>query len=79
MLEPNHAECSHLNLEKVLGWPVDLLEALLACVGHGLHHRSMEAGTSRRGRLGASARALAGVLCVGQFGGVEESNGSDGS
>lgn len=78
MLELSHETCSHLNLEKVLGWPVDLLEALLARVGHGLHHRSVEAGTRwGRGRLGA--RALAGVLCVGQFGGVEGSNGRDGS
>lgn len=73
-----HGSSSHLNLQKVLGWPVDLFEALLARVGHGLHHRSVHAGT-RRGGGRLRARALPGVLCVGQFGGVEGSDGRDGS
>lgn len=57
---------AHFNLEKVLGRAVDLVEALLASIGHGLEDRAMQS----LGRLGVGAGAVAGILIGRQFGGV---------
>lgn len=64
---------AHLNLEKVLGRPVDLVEALLARVRHGLHDGPMQVGAPggrfRAGRGGLVAGSPSGFLLARQFGG----------
>jgi len=71
---------AHLNFEKVLGRPVDLVETLLPRVGHGLHDGPVEVGALRRrrprlgGRAGGGGLVVAaggppGVLLARQFGG----------
>lgn len=61
----------HLDLEKVLGRPVDLVEALLARVGHGLRDGPVEAGRApwRRRRRRLVAAGPPRVLLARQFGG----------
>lgn len=53
-------QATHLDLEEVLGRPVDLVKGLLARVrqtGHGLHHWFLEAGN---GPLGSDSWARRG-------------------
>lgn len=60
---------THLDLQEVLGRPVDLVEALLARVGHRLQDGPMQQ-LRRRWRCVAGAGAPARVLVGRQFGGV---------
>jgi hypothetical protein len=61
---------TNLDFEKVLRWPVDLIEALVAGIRHGLQDRPVIAWA--RGRRDVSARTtLAPFLACRQFGGVE--------
>lgn len=67
---------AYLDFEEVLGRAVDLVEALLARVGHGLHEGSVQAGALRRRaarRVGAGGPP--GILRARQFGGCGEERG----
>lgn len=73
------ARAAHLDLEEVLGRAVDLVEALLARVGHGLEDGPVEepagaggGGGGGFGRLGVAAGTVAGILIGRQFCGVGE-------